>query len=148
MPEAGKSGIHSDDGIMPSRPLAPIAPPSDLSPVRVTVSYRWFTGTLLNGIIGVALMGGALYAAIDGQTKFAIEPTFALANAATNGPVDNKSDKYASTDNQAVHLIIHESNTRLLGTKEFIEVKRYARVAAQLSLTDRSKQPACPNLIH
>lgn len=133
---------HAD--IMPSRPLAPIAPPADLSPVRVTVSYRWLAGTLLNGIVGIALMGGALYTAIDGRSRFAVEPTFALANAATNDPEGNKSDKYASTDNQAVHLIIHESNTRLLGTKEFIEVKRYARVAAQLSLTGSELTAALP----
>ncbi len=144
MPDASKSTAHNYDDIMPSRPMAPIAPPTDLSPVRVTVSYRWFTGTLLNGIIGIALMGGALYAAIDGQTRFAVEPTFALANASTNGPEDNKSDKYASADNQSLHLIIHESNTRLLGTKEFIEVKRYARVAAQLSLTGSEQTAALP----
>lgn len=116
--------------------MVPIALPADLSPVRIKVSYRWLTGTLLNGVIGIALMGGALYAAIDGQSKFAVEPVMSLASQATESPDERKSDKFADIASQAVRLIIHESNTRQLGDKEFIEVKRYARVAAQLSLTE------------
>jgi murein DD-endopeptidase MepM/ murein hydrolase activator NlpD len=121
---------------MPARPIVPIAPPADLSPVRIKVSYRWLTGTLLNGVIGIVLMGGALYAAIDGQSKFAVEPVMALASQVSDTPEDRKSDKYADTASQAVRLIILESNTRQVGEKEFIEIKRYARVAAQLSLTE------------
>ncbi len=129
---------------MPARPLVPIAPPTDLSPVRIKVSYRWLTGTLLNGVIGIVLMGGALYAAIDGQSKFAVEPVMALASQVADSPDDRKSDRFAEGNNQAVRLIIHESNTRQLGDKEFIEVKRYARVAAQLALTETELTAALP----
>lgn len=133
------------ENVMPVRPLEPIVPPADLSPVRVRVSYRWFGGTLLNGIVGLLLMGGALYVAIDGQSKFAIVPATALSNS-ENGQIPGsrgrKQDKYSRTlANQAIRSIIHESNTRIVNAKEFIDVKRFARVAAHMMLT-RSEETA------
>ena len=41
---------------------------------RRRVSVQWFSGTILTGLCGAALMGGAVYAALDGQTNFATVP--------------------------------------------------------------------------
>src|SRR5207248_11264339 len=41
---------------------------------RRRVSVQWFSGTILTGLCGAALMGGAVFAALDGQTTFATVP--------------------------------------------------------------------------
>src|SRR5712691_4635578 len=38
---------------------------------RRRVSVRWFVGTVLTGLSGAALMGGAVYAALDREAHFA-----------------------------------------------------------------------------
>lgn len=129
---------------MPKRLLEPIVPPTDLSPVQVKVSYRWFSGTLLNGIVGIALMGGALYAAIDGQRDFAVEPALELAADNPGASTSRKSDRRSGTQSQAVRSVIHESKTRIVGAKEFIYVDRYARVAAQLELAGSEATASLP----
>src|SRR4051812_23024960 len=41
---------------------------------RRRVSVRWFVGTVLTGLCGAALMGGAVYAALDREANFAAIP--------------------------------------------------------------------------
>src|SRR6516164_9820662 len=41
---------------------------------RRRVSVRWFVGTVLTGLSGAALMGGAVYAALDREANFAAIP--------------------------------------------------------------------------
>ena len=41
---------------------------------RRRVSVQWFSGTVLTGLCGAALMGGAVYAALDGDTTFGAVP--------------------------------------------------------------------------
>src|SRR5437763_17209307 len=41
---------------------------------RRRVSVRWFVGTVLTGLCGAALMGGAVYAALDREANFAATP--------------------------------------------------------------------------
>src|SRR5712675_3684199 len=41
---------------------------------RRRVSVQWFSGTILTGLCGAALMGGAVFASLDGQTNFATVP--------------------------------------------------------------------------
>ena len=41
---------------------------------RRRVSVQWFSGTILTGLCGAALMGGAVFAALDGETNFAAAP--------------------------------------------------------------------------
>src|SRR5262249_50661269 len=37
---------------------------------RRRVSVQWFSGTILTGLCGAALMGGAVFASLDGETNF------------------------------------------------------------------------------
>ena len=46
---------------------------------RRKVSLRWFTGTLLTGVSGGALIAAAIYAALGHQTYFAEAPAPALS---------------------------------------------------------------------
>ena len=41
-------------------------------PDRRQVSLRWLSGTVLVGVTSVALMGGALYAALEGRQQLAL----------------------------------------------------------------------------
>ncbi len=41
---------------------------------RRRVSAQWFSGTILTGLCGAALMGGAVFASLDGETNFATLP--------------------------------------------------------------------------
>ena len=41
---------------------------------RRRVSVQWFSGTILTGLCGAALMGGAVFASLDGETNFAAAP--------------------------------------------------------------------------
>ena len=41
---------------------------------RRRVSVQWFSGTILTGLCGAALIGGAVFASLDGQSNFATVP--------------------------------------------------------------------------
>src|SRR5690348_6725982 len=41
---------------------------------RRRVSVQWFSGTILTALCGAALMGGAVYVALDGEANFAALP--------------------------------------------------------------------------
>src|SRR5438046_9606892 len=41
---------------------------------RRRVSVQWFSGTILTGLCGAALMGGAVFASLGGDTNFATVP--------------------------------------------------------------------------
>ena len=41
---------------------------------RRRISVQWFSGTILTGVCGAALMGGAVFASLDGETNFATVP--------------------------------------------------------------------------
>src|ERR1700729_1715888 len=41
---------------------------------RRRLSVQWFSGTILTGLCGAALMGGAVFASLDGETNFATAP--------------------------------------------------------------------------
>ncbi len=41
---------------------------------RRRVSVQWFSGTILTGLCGAALIGGAVFASLDGEMTFAKVP--------------------------------------------------------------------------
>src|SRR6476619_5621501 len=41
---------------------------------RRRVSVQWFAGTILTAVSGAALMGGAVFTSLDGETNFASLP--------------------------------------------------------------------------
>ncbi len=61
---------------------------------RRRVSVQWFSGTILTGLCGAALMGGAVFAALDGETNFATVPE--RVELALRGAVGGAADRLAS----------------------------------------------------
>jgi murein DD-endopeptidase MepM/ murein hydrolase activator NlpD len=106
---------------------------------RRRVSAQWFSGTILTGVCGAALMGGAVFASLDGETNFATVPERvenALRGAIGLGErVTRKSDRLppAGESNAARH-VIRVTTTSRAGDREVVRVRPFVRVAANLSL--------------
>jgi murein DD-endopeptidase MepM/ murein hydrolase activator NlpD len=109
---------------------------------RRRVSVQWFSGTILTGFCGAALMGGAVYASLDGETNFASVPErveIALRGA-VGGIGDRlagvrKGDKLAqAVEPNVVRQVIRVSTTSQVGNREVVRVRPFVRVAGNLSL--------------
>ncbi len=110
---------------------------------RRRVSVQWFSGTILTGLCGAALMGGAVYAALDGETNFAtvperVEATLrgTLGSGERGHLVARKSDRLppAGEINAARH-VIRVSTTSRVGDREVVRVRPMIRVASNLALS-------------
>jgi murein DD-endopeptidase MepM/ murein hydrolase activator NlpD len=110
---------------------------------RRRVSVQWFSGTILTGLCGAALMGGAVYIALDGEANFAAVPERVeaalrgtLTGAERAAQVARKTDKLPnSSETNAARQVIRISQTSRVGDRELVRVRPYVRVASNLSLT-------------
>ena len=106
---------------------------------RRRVSVQWFSGTILTGLCGAALMGGAVFASLDGETNFAqsaerFEPATHNAVADKNG--SRKSDRLPPVgEANAARQIIRISTTSRVGNREVVRVRPLVRIATNLSLS-------------
>jgi len=142
-PRGGKAAPEPLD-VGDDPPLFVDGEPGDIIDRR-RVSVQWFSGTVLTGLCGAALMAGAVYASLDGETYFAAGPervgavsrsgsgnTFGARVAAGA----RKSDRLplAGEINSARH-VVRVSTTAHAGDREVVRVRPYIRVASNLSLT-------------
>jgi murein DD-endopeptidase MepM/ murein hydrolase activator NlpD len=109
---------------------------------RRRISVQWFSGTILTGVCGAALMGGAVFASLDGETNFAsvperVESTLRGAmNALGDKLANRKTDRLpAASETAAQRKTIKISTTTRVGDREVVRVRPYVRVSANLSLT-------------
>ena len=110
---------------------------------RRRVSVQWFTGTVLTGICGAALMGGAVFTALDGETNFATMPerpeTPLRQGFGANGeraPTIRKSDRLPPvTESTAARHTFRISTTSRVGDREIVRARPFVRIAANLALT-------------
>jgi murein DD-endopeptidase MepM/ murein hydrolase activator NlpD len=121
---------------------------------RRRVSVQWFTGTILTGLCGAALMGGAVFAALDGETNFATVPE--RVEATLRGALGGGSDRIANaarkTDRlpppgeaNAAREVIRVSHTaRGSGNREIMRVRPFIRVAGNLSLAASELSASIP----
>lgn len=108
---------------------------------RRRVSAHWFSGTILTGLCGAALMGGAVFASLDGQTHFAALPERvenalrgALGNAGER--LIRKSDRLPPAgEANAARQVIRMSMTSRVGNREVVRARPFVRVASNLSLS-------------
>ena len=137
----------------PRRVLPPLEPLADASPVRARANWRWMLGTVLTGVVGMALAGGALYTTFEGRSGLAVIPNvapqaggFGLASDGTVARGARKGDRINSSANAGLSIkqIIHESSITKIGSKEFIQVKPYAHVTANLVLENSERSAALP----
>jgi len=102
------------------------------------VSIRWLAGTILTGLSGAALIGAAIYAALDHQSNFAEAPSLAAAprkETADLGVNPRKGDRLVKAiDIVAAKQTFHAPTTIKSGDKEVMRIHTFARVDTTLLL--------------
>jgi murein DD-endopeptidase MepM/ murein hydrolase activator NlpD len=108
---------------------------------RRRVSVQWFAGTILTALCGAALMGGAVFTSLDGETNFASLPErveVALRGALGGGGEKNahKSDRLPTAEEPTfARQVIRVSTINRVGNHEVVRVRPFVRIAGNLSLT-------------
>jgi len=110
---------------------------------RRSVSVQWFSGTILTGLCGAALIGGAVFASLDGETTFAKVPEHvesalrgAFGNADKNA-IARKSDRLPPpSEAAAARQVIKVSMVAKVGNREVVRVRPFVRIAGNLSLSE------------
>jgi murein DD-endopeptidase MepM/ murein hydrolase activator NlpD len=124
---------------------APLSVDGDAATVdRRRVSVQWFSGTILTGLCGAALMGGAVFAALDGEANFASMPE--RLETALRGSLGafgerivaaiRKADRLPTpAESNASRSVIKVTTTNRVGDREVMRVRPYVRVVSNLSLS-------------
>jgi murein DD-endopeptidase MepM/ murein hydrolase activator NlpD len=108
---------------------------------RRRVSVRWFIGTVLTGLSGAALMGGAVYAALDREANFAAIPERLEASlrgtlTSDRQSVTRKADKLQPViETPSARQIIRVSTTTRIGEREVVRMRPFVRIMSNLSLS-------------
>jgi murein DD-endopeptidase MepM/ murein hydrolase activator NlpD len=109
---------------------------------RRRISVQWFSGTILTGVCGAALMGGAVFASLDGETNFAtmperVESTLRSAMGVINDKfVSRKSDRLPPAgESSAQRQVLRVSSTTKVGDREVVRTRPVVRVSANLTMT-------------
>ncbi|HVZ52549.1 MAG TPA: M23 family metallopeptidase [Pseudolabrys sp.] len=108
---------------------------------RRRVSVQWFAGTILTALCGAALMGGAVFTSLDGETNFASLPErveVALRGALSIGADKagaRKSDRLPTAEEPTfARQLIRVSTISRAGNHEVVRVRPYIRIAGNLAL--------------
>jgi murein DD-endopeptidase MepM/ murein hydrolase activator NlpD len=110
---------------------------------RRRLSVQWFSGTILTGLCGAALMGGAVFASLDGETNFASAPE--QVESALRGAISSIGDRLsgvrktdrlpALTEPAVTREALRVPIASRVRNRETIRVRSYERVTGNLSLT-------------
>ncbi len=116
---------------------------------RRRVSIRWLAATVLVAFSGAFLMGGAVWAALDGEYRFAQLPELArlaiknLGDRASN--IARKADRISLlAEHQSARQVLRVSTTTRAGDREIVRVRPFVRVATNLALTPSSFAASVP----
>ena len=105
---------------------------------RRRISGRWLVGTVLTGVASACLLGGALYASLDRQSRFAEAPRLTAGKSAAQDPAPRrKTDRLAqqSSTRAASKQILRIDTTARVGEREYVKVRPFVRISAPLALT-------------
>ena len=110
---------------------------------RRRVSVQWFAGTILTALSGAALMGGAVFTSLDGETNFAALPE--RVEVALRGALGSSSDRFGAArksdrlpqaeEPNVARQLFRVSTTSRVGNHEVVRVRPFVRIAGNLSLT-------------
>ena len=110
---------------------------------RRRLSLQWFSGAILTGLCGAALMGGAVFASLGGETNFASAPervetalrgAFASVGKTLSGI--RKTDRLASiSEPSVVRQILRVPISTRVRDRELVRSQSFVRVAGNLSLS-------------
>ena len=109
---------------------------------RRRLSLQWFSGTILTGLCGAALMGGAVFASLDGETNFAAAPERvemalrgALAGIGNRLSGIHKTDRLPPISEPSVaRQILRVPITTKVRDRELVHTRSFVRVSGNLSL--------------
>ncbi|HMF20717.1 MAG TPA: peptidoglycan DD-metalloendopeptidase family protein [Pseudolabrys sp.] len=108
---------------------------------RRRVSVQWFAGTILTALCGAALMGGAVFTSLDGETNFAalperVEVALRGALGVSSDKSLHKSDRLPTAEEPTfARQVIRVSTINRVGNHEVVRVRPFVRIAGNLSLT-------------
>jgi murein DD-endopeptidase MepM/ murein hydrolase activator NlpD len=108
---------------------------------RRRVSVQWFSGTILTGLCGAALIGGAVFASLDGEMTFAkvperVEGALRGAFGANDRTASlHKSDRLPpASDSAASKNVVRVSTVTRVGNRDIMRVRPYIRISGNLAL--------------
>ena len=100
------------------------------------VSVRWLVGTCLTGMLGAALIGSTIYAALDHETNFAEAPRAAIPvvkDVSDTGLNPKKGDRLVKpVDIVAAKQLFRIATPTRIGDKEVMRMHAFARVETTL----------------
>ena len=110
---------------------------------RRRLSVQWFSGTILTGLCGAALMGGAVFASLDGETNFASAPEHvemalrgALAGIGGRLSGIHKTDRIPAVGEPSVaRQILRMPVSTRVRDRELVRTRSFVRVSGNLSLS-------------
>src|SRR5262245_11218788 len=108
---------------------------------RRRVSVQWFAGTIMTALCGAALMGGAVFTSLDGETNFAtlperVEVALRGALGVAGEKSAHKSDRLPTAEEPTfARQVIRVSTINKVGNHEVVRVRPFVRIAGNLSLT-------------
>jgi murein DD-endopeptidase MepM/ murein hydrolase activator NlpD len=109
---------------------------------RRRVSVQWFSGTILTGLCGAALIGGAVFASLDGEMTFAkvperVEGALRGAFGANDRTASlHKSDRLPPPgESTAARSVVRVSTVARVGNRDVMRVRPFVRISGNLSLT-------------
>jgi murein DD-endopeptidase MepM/ murein hydrolase activator NlpD len=109
---------------------------------RRRVSVQWFSGTILTGLCGAALIGGAVFASLDGEMTFAkiperVEGTLRGAFGANDRAASlHKSDRLPPpSEASAARNVVRVSTVTRVGNRDVMRVRPFIRISGNLSMT-------------
>ena len=117
---------------------------------RRRVSAQWFSGTILTGLCGAALMGGAVFTSLDGEAHFATMPERmdnalrgAIGGERPAGP--RKADRLPPVgETNSARQVIRVSTTSRAGNREVVRVRPFVRVSSNLAMATTELSAGIP----
>ncbi len=135
----GTPGVPGDVSNLGNEPAMTLSGSAHPSTERHGFSYRWLLASLLVGAGGCALLGGAVYIAVQGDTIFAEAPETvspSLPTLASPLPSARKADKLVQQAAlPSARQLIRAPFTQRVGDREVIKNRPFIRLSAGLSLT-------------
>jgi murein DD-endopeptidase MepM/ murein hydrolase activator NlpD len=118
---------------------------------RRRVSVQWFSGTILTGLCGAALIGGAVFASLDGEMTFAkvperVEGALRGAFGANDKTASlHKSDRLPPPNEAtAARNIVRVSTVTRVGNRDVMRVRPFVRISGNLSMASSELSAKIP----
>lgn len=116
---------------------------------RRAVSVRWLAATVITAVAGGGLMGGAVYAALDGDYRTAAAPEIVRVASKNSGDrainPSRKGDRInVLSENVLARQVLRVSTTMRVGEREIVRVRPFVRVATNLALSPSNASANIP----